>query len=100
MISLTRKYPLQKLKLQKDESFSISSFLKKELEDEYLQSVLEAPSPVVSSSKIAPDPLLSFLYNAAPSDKLESIQSDCSSVPTVKEECLDESILTRLFFMF
>ncbi|XP_065860416.1 protein DEHYDRATION-INDUCED 19 homolog 5 isoform X2 [Euphorbia lathyris] len=86
---------LQKLKLQKDDPYSSLSFLKKELEDDYLQSVLEAPSPGVSSSKMAPDPLLSFLYNAAPADKSESSQSDCSSVITIKEESFEENIVIR-----
>ncbi|KAG5231711.1 drought-responsive family protein [Salix suchowensis] len=86
---------LQKLKLGKVDSHSNSSSLKKELEDGYLQSLLSGSSSVVSSSNLAPDPLLSFLCNVSPVEKHESIQPSCSSKATIEEKSSDEKLLER-----
>lgn len=96
LCSLTRWYSLQKLKFQKIESHSTRSFLKKELEDGYLRSILSDSSSVVSSSKMAPDPLLSFLYNVPSVDKSESVQPGCSTEVTSQEKNTDEKMLERL----
>uniref|UniRef100_A0A6N2MCP6 Di19 C-terminal domain-containing protein n=1 Tax=Salix viminalis TaxID=40686 RepID=A0A6N2MCP6_SALVM len=93
--SLTRNYSLQKLKLGKVDSQSNYSSLKKELEDGYLQSLLSGSSSVVSSSNLAPDPLLSFLCNVSPVEKHESIQPSCSSKATTEEKSSDEKLLER-----
>ncbi|KAB5527407.1 hypothetical protein DKX38_021254 [Salix brachista] len=92
---LTRNYSLQKLKLGKVDSHSNYSSLKKELEDGYLQSLLSGSSSVVSSSNLAPDPLLSFLCNVSPVEKHESIQPSCSSKATIEEKSSDEKLLER-----
>ncbi|KAJ6674967.1 PROTEIN DEHYDRATION-INDUCED 19 [Salix viminalis] len=68
---------------------------KKELEDGYLQSLLSGSSSVVSSSNLAPDPLLSFLCNVSPVEKHESIQPSCSSKATTEEKSSDEKLLER-----
>ncbi|CAK7348361.1 unnamed protein product [Dovyalis caffra] len=93
--SLTRDYSLQKLKIQKGESHLNSSFLKKELEDGYLQSVLSGSSSVVSSSNLAPDPLLSFLCNVSPAEKLESVQPTSSIKASLEEKSSDVKLLER-----
>ena len=95
-VSLTRDYSLQKLKLGKVESHSNYSSLKKELEDGYLQSLHSGSSSVVTSSNLAPDPLLSFLCNVSPVEKYESIQPSCSSKATIEEKSSDEKLLERL----
>jgi hypothetical protein len=94
--SLTRDYSLQKLKLQKGESHSNSTFLKKELEDGYWQALFSGSSSVVSSSNLAPDPLLSFLCNVPPAEKNESAQPSLSSKVTVEEKNSDVKLLERL----
>ncbi|KAL9347920.1 hypothetical protein Peur_059286 [Populus x canadensis] len=86
---------LQKLKLGRVESHSNYSFLKKELEDGYLQSLLSGSSSVVSSSNLAPDPLLSFLCNVSPAEKYDSVQPSCSSKATIEEKSSDEKLLER-----
>ncbi|KAL5862975.1 hypothetical protein ACOSQ3_000489 [Xanthoceras sorbifolium] len=54
---------------------STISSLRKELHNGHFQSLLSRSSSSVSSSKMAPDPLLSFVYNMA-SDASESVYSD------------------------
>ncbi|KAJ6940896.1 hypothetical protein NC651_006884 [Populus alba x Populus x berolinensis] len=93
--SLTRDYSLQKLKLRKGESHSNSTFLKKELEDGYWQALFSGSSSVVSSSNLAPDPLLSFLCNVTPAEKNESAQPSLSSKVTVEEKNSDVKLLER-----
>jgi hypothetical protein len=94
--SLTIDYSLQKLKLRKGESHSNSTFLKKELEDGYWQALFSGSSSVVSSSNLAPDPLLSFLCNVPPAEKNESAQPSLSSKVTVEEKNSDVKLLERL----
>ncbi|XP_048230974.1 protein DEHYDRATION-INDUCED 19 homolog 6 isoform X2 [Ricinus communis] len=93
--SLTRNYRLQKLKLQKDGSYSTLSLLKKELQDGHFQCLLDVPSPAVSSSKMEPDPLMSFLYNAIPADKSGSVQPHCLPDVVLEEKSSEENILER-----
>ncbi|KAB5569489.1 hypothetical protein DKX38_003282 [Salix brachista] len=95
LASLTRAYNLQKLKLQKGKSHLNSTFLKKELEDGYLQALLSGSSSVVSPSNLAPDPLLSFLCNVPPAEKYESAQPSLSSKVTVEEKNSDVKLLER-----
>ncbi|KAL5791886.1 hypothetical protein ACOSP7_000480 [Xanthoceras sorbifolium] len=73
--SLTRDYSRHRLKLHKGEPHSTISSLRKELHNGHFQSLLSRSSSSVSSSKMAPDPLLSFVYNMA-SDASESVYSD------------------------
>jgi len=94
--SLIINYSLQKLKLGRVESHSNYSFLKKDLEDGYLQSLLSGSSSVVSSSNLAPDPLLSFICNVSPAEKYDSVQPSCSSKATIEEKSSDEKLLERL----
>ena len=96
LASLTRDYNLQKLKLQKGKSHLNSTFLKKELEDGYLQALRSGSSSVVSPSNLAPDPLLSFLCNVPPAEKYESAQPSLSSKVTVEEKNSDVKLLERL----
>ncbi|KAG5251870.1 drought-responsive family protein [Salix suchowensis] len=86
---------LQKLKLQKGKSHLNSTFLKKELEDGYLQALLSGSSSVVSPSNLAPDPLLSFLCNVPPAEKYESAQPSLSSKVIVEEKNSDVKLLER-----
>ncbi|XP_011007806.1 PREDICTED: protein DEHYDRATION-INDUCED 19 homolog 6-like [Populus euphratica] len=86
---------LQKLKLRKGESHSNSTFLKKELEDGYWQALFSGSSSVVSSSNLAPDPLLSFLCNVPPAEKNESAQPSLSNTVTVEEKNSDMKLLER-----
>ncbi|KAA8549118.1 hypothetical protein F0562_000802 [Nyssa sinensis] len=85
---------LHKKKLREDESHSILSLLRKELEDEHLKSLLEGSSHVVSFSNMAPDPLLSsFVYNPSPADKPEIIQPISSIEASLAEKSSDEKTL-------
>uniref|UniRef100_A0A6N2MZ47 Drought induced 19 protein type zinc-binding domain-containing protein n=1 Tax=Salix viminalis TaxID=40686 RepID=A0A6N2MZ47_SALVM len=79
----------------KGKSHLNSTFLKKELEDGYLQALLSGSSSVVSPSNLAPDPLLSFLCNVPPAEKYESAQPSLSSKVTVEEKNSDVKLLER-----
>ncbi|XP_023913204.1 protein DEHYDRATION-INDUCED 19 homolog 3 isoform X1 [Quercus suber] len=84
----------QKLKLHKSESYS-NPFSRKEFQDGRFQTLPTGSSPVVSTSKMAPDPLLSFLYNVPADDKSESMQPDSSSEVSLEDENSEETILDR-----
>ncbi|XP_059659592.1 protein DEHYDRATION-INDUCED 19 homolog 4-like isoform X2 [Cornus florida] len=87
---------MHKKKLNYGESHSILSLLRKELQDEHLQFLLEGSSSVVASSNMAPDPLLSsFLYNPTPADEPENIQPNLSTEESMGEKSLDDSVLER-----
>ncbi|KAJ8749416.1 hypothetical protein K2173_025460 [Erythroxylum novogranatense] len=86
---------LQKLKFQQNDLHSTLSFLKKELEEEYVQSLVRVSSSTVSSSKLAPDPLLSFLCIGPSSDKSETVQSDHSNEATSEEKSSNDKVLER-----
>ncbi|XP_050266831.1 protein DEHYDRATION-INDUCED 19 homolog 5-like [Quercus robur] len=83
-----------KLKLYKSESYS-NPFSRKEFQDGRFRTLPTGSSPAVSTSKMAPDPLLSFLYNAPADDKSESMQPDSSSEVSLEDENSEETILDR-----
>lgn len=85
----------QKLKLHKGESHSLRSWLKKELQDGQLQSLLRGSS-LFSSSNTEPDPLLSsFIYNMPMVDVTESMQPSSSTEVNFEKKSLDENMLER-----
>ncbi|XP_059440513.1 protein DEHYDRATION-INDUCED 19 homolog 3-like [Corylus avellana] len=84
-----------KLKLCKGESYSTLSFSRKEFQDGHFRSFPTGSSSVVSTSKMAPDPLLSFIYNAPAVDESESIQPDSSTEVSIEDENSDEPISER-----
>jgi len=84
-----------KLKLWKGESYSTLSFSRKEFQDGHFQSFPTGLSSVVSTSKMAPDPLLSFIYNAPAVDESESIQPDSSTEVSIEDENSDEPFSER-----
>uniref|UniRef100_A0A5B6YVU8 Uncharacterized protein n=1 Tax=Davidia involucrata TaxID=16924 RepID=A0A5B6YVU8_DAVIN len=87
---------LHKKKLRTGESHSTLFLLRKELEDEHLQSLLEGSSHVVSSSNMAPDPLLSsFIYNPSTADEPEIMHPSSSTEASLAEESSDENMLER-----
>lgn len=72
--SLTSHYMQRKRKSRKGGSYSTLSLLKKEMREGSLQSLLGGSSCIVSSSSVAPDPLLlSFIAPVA--DEFSSSQS-------------------------
>lgn len=83
---------LYKLKLKKGSTHSSSW---KEYDDEHFQSLLSRSSSTVSSSKMAPDPLLSFLSFTAPPDQSESVQSAASTEVSSDKTSTDEKILEK-----
>ncbi|KAG6704040.1 hypothetical protein I3843_07G111400 [Carya illinoinensis] len=86
-----------KLKLCKGESYSTFSSSRKEFQNGHFQSLLAGSSPAVSTSKMAPDSLLSFLYNGPAAVKSESVQPDSSTEVSMEDENPDESRLVRNF---
>ncbi|XP_015891985.1 protein DEHYDRATION-INDUCED 19 homolog 5 isoform X2 [Ziziphus jujuba] len=70
------------------------NFFKKELQDEHIRSLF-GWSSAVSTSKMAPDPLLSFLYNTSPTDRSEKAQPDSSSEVSNEEKSSDHILLER-----
>ncbi|KAK4558979.1 hypothetical protein RGQ29_008286 [Quercus rubra] len=66
-----------------------------EFQDGRFRTLPTGSSPVVSTSMMAPDPLLSFLYNAPADDKSESMQPDSSSEVSLEDENFEETILDR-----
>uniref|UniRef100_A0A5B6YWC3 Uncharacterized protein n=2 Tax=Davidia involucrata TaxID=16924 RepID=A0A5B6YWC3_DAVIN len=86
---------LRNKKLCDSESHSTLSLLRKEFQDEHLRSLLEG-SCVVSSSNMAPDPLLSsFFYNPPTADEPEIIQPSSSTEASLAEKSSDENMLER-----
>ncbi|KAF3436499.1 hypothetical protein FNV43_RR23591 [Rhamnella rubrinervis] len=88
-------FNLHKLKFYKDESQSPPSFSRKELQDGHIRSPFGGSSSAVSTSKMAPDPLLSFLYNAPATNRAENVHSDSSSEVSVEEKSSDHLLLER-----
>ncbi|KAJ4839169.1 hypothetical protein Tsubulata_032041 [Turnera subulata] len=72
-----------------------TSYLKKELEDEYFRPPYSGSSTLVSSSKVVRDPLLSFLFNIPSAGMSDTVQSDCSTEETVEEKSPVEKISER-----
>lgn len=95
LVSMTSDYSWHKLKLLKDETYSTLSFSRKEFQDGHFQSFPAGSSSVVSMSKMAPDPLLSFIYNAPAVDKSGSIQPDSSTEVSIEDENSDEEMPER-----
>ncbi|XP_015891984.1 protein DEHYDRATION-INDUCED 19 isoform X1 [Ziziphus jujuba] len=83
-----------KVKFYKVDSQSPFSFSRKELQDEHIRSLF-GWSSAVSTSKMAPDPLLSFLYNTSPTDRSEKAQPDSSSEVSNEEKSSDHILLER-----
>ncbi|CAK9135053.1 unnamed protein product [Ilex paraguariensis] len=85
---------LCKRKLCNGESRSALSLLRKDLLDKYLKSISEGASRVVSSSDMAPDPLLlSFIYNPRPGDEFVSVHASSSTQARLPEKSSNENIL-------
>lgn len=79
-----------KLKPHKGE-YSTVSFSRKELQDEHFRSIFGGlPSPI-STSKMALDPLLSFLQKASASDLSDDLQSTSSAEVVIEEQSLEET---------
>lgn len=104
--SLTKVYALHKKILCDGDFDSVESFLRKELKDEHLQ--LKQSSSVGSSSKLAPDPLLSsFIYNVSLADEPEIVQPCSSTDANLSEKsmlkryknslCLSVSICNNVY---
>lgn len=92
---LTKVYTLHKHKLSDGESQTILSLLRKELQDEHLKPPSARSSAVVSSSSMAPDPLLMpFLYNPPPTDK-PAFQDVSSTETSLSTKASDKSTLER-----
>lgn len=95
LVSLTLDYSWHKLKFRKGESYSTLSFSRKQFQDGHFQSFPAGSSSVVSTSKMAPDPLLSFICNAPAIDEYESIHPDSSTEVSIEDENSDETISER-----
>lgn len=71
------------------------SFSRKEWEDEHHLSIFPGSLSPASTSKMALDPLLSFLHNAPAADKLENVQPKLSPEVSLEEKSSDEILLER-----
>lgn len=60
-----------------------------------MRSPFRGSPSAVSTSKMALDPLLSFLYNAPAINRAENVHSDLSSEESVEEKSSDHSLLER-----
>lgn len=83
------------MKLRKGESYSALSFSRKDFQNVHLQSLPAGSSPLVSTSKMAPDPLLSFLYNVPTADVSEGVQRDSSTELSLEDEAPNETVSER-----
>ncbi|XP_031401435.1 protein DEHYDRATION-INDUCED 19 homolog 3-like isoform X2 [Punica granatum] len=84
----------RKRKSRKSGSHSALSFLKRELRDGTLQSLLGGSSCTVSSSNAAADPLLSsFILPVG--DDFASVQTNLSTETSTKKKSLDENVPER-----
>ena len=96
--SLTTSYALCKTKLRGGGSHSISTLalLRKNSEDEHLETFVEESSRVVSSSNMTADSLLSsFIYNPLPADEPESLHSSFTTEAKFIETGSDNDMLAR-----
>ncbi|PKI76157.1 hypothetical protein CRG98_003518 [Punica granatum] len=85
---------MRKRKSRKSGSHSALSFLKRELRDGTLQSLLGGSSCTVSSSNAAADPLLSsFILPVG--DDFASVQTNLSTETSTKKKSLDENVPER-----
>ncbi|XP_062083495.1 protein DEHYDRATION-INDUCED 19 homolog 3-like [Humulus lupulus] len=86
----------QKLKHHKDE-YSTYAFSRKELQDEHYRSIFAEPISLVSTSKMALDPLLSFLQLAnAAEDKPDTAQPNVSDEVSLEEKLSEQALLERV----
>ncbi|GKV22114.1 hypothetical protein SLEP1_g32009 [Rubroshorea leprosula] len=74
---------------------SILPSFKKEFHDEPFQPFLSRSSSTISSSKMAPDPLLSFLFYKAPPDCSKSVPTATSTEVSLEETNSDEKNLEK-----
>ncbi|PNY11006.1 hypothetical protein L195_g007603 [Trifolium pratense] len=81
-----------KSKYPKHDSYSTLPFSRKQRDGHWQSSSDELP-PVMSTSKAACDPFLSFLYGAAASNEHENVQLDSSSGARIKEIHSDDTVL-------
>ncbi|XP_022143934.1 protein DEHYDRATION-INDUCED 19-like [Momordica charantia] len=85
----------QRLKFHKDDFPQSLSFERKELHDYHVTSILSGFSSLNSTSKMAPDPLLSFLCNAPIINESKTAQPMPSSKENLEEKELDDTFSER-----
>lgn len=84
-------FKISKSKYHKHDPYPTRSFKTKAQRDEQWQS-----SPVMSTSKTASDPFLSFLCGAtAASESSENVQPDSSSEASIQEIHSDDTVVER-----
>ncbi|KAG7030204.1 Protein DEHYDRATION-INDUCED 19, partial [Cucurbita argyrosperma subsp. argyrosperma] len=84
----------QRLKFDKDDFPQSLSFERKELLDDHVRT-LSGFSSLHSTSKMAPDPLLSFLCNAPVINESETVRPGPSGVEKMEEKDLDDTLSER-----
>lgn len=88
---LTWGYSQQRLKFHKDDFPQSLSFERKEFEDDHVR-ILSGFSSLHSTSKMAPDPLLSFLCNAPVINESKTAQPKPSSKEKLEEKDTDNTV--------
>ena len=91
---LTYDYSQCKSKHYKDE-FSTLSFSRKELQDDHYRSTFAGSLSPASTSKMALDPLLSFLHGLPAADKSDDVQADFSAGVSLEEKGSQQTLLER-----
>lgn len=87
---------LYKKKLRNGVSRSTLSLLRKNSQDEYLDSFVQESSCVVSSSDMDADPLLSsFIYNPPAAEESEILQPSFTTEANLAKKSSDENMLER-----
>lgn len=94
MDSLTWGYSQQRLKFHKDDFPQSLSFERKELQDDHVR-ILSGFSSLHSTSKMAPDPLLSFLCNAPVINESKTVQPEPSNKEKLEEKVVDDTLSER-----
>ncbi|KAH7542987.1 hypothetical protein FEM48_Zijuj02G0134100 [Ziziphus jujuba var. spinosa] len=94
LYSLTNTYMQRKRKSRKGGSHSTLSLLRKELREGNLQSLFGGSSCIVSSSNVAPDPLLSS-FILPMSDDYVSVQPPFSTETSSVKKSTDENVSQR-----
>ncbi|XP_050943456.1 protein DEHYDRATION-INDUCED 19 homolog 4-like [Cucumis melo] len=84
----------QRLKFHKDDFPQSLSFERKELQDDHVR-ILSGFSSLHSTSKMAPDPLLSFLCNAPVINESKTVQPEPSSKEKMEEKVVDDTLSER-----
>lgn len=93
--SLTGYYSHLRSKYDKRDSYPTLSFSRKGQRDGHWRSSSAGLSPVMSTSKTACDPLLSFVCGAAAANEPENMQPDSSSEASIEEIHSDDTVLER-----